>query len=510
MTIVTTLSPSMDLSNSYLFLKTKGEISTIFTIDALAKASFDSKEFPLATLPLPGASFVIPQLLSGGPKFVLNAQAIGEVQLAGHFETKVDIANWDMQQTYPDANGDFDPKSLSKPQRDFDLQGLKKPTWNASVKAQGHLTAYLKPTLSFGIEFDSRWKIGKCTAELVASGYVRVRAEAGTDDSTCPFKYAIDAGSLLTARATAPDQFNWKPQSFDFFPIDSNLIPGDGSNWVCVDGSSSTPNAVSSRAVYSLVDAEDKNNVSVSLQKRGPTYGPFFHIPGIGELCFTSVGEAADTTCNNITGYDQEQLDDPNFDGTLRKRSADKDDLRYNATLSGEYHWLEERDGGTETYDFCIGDAKMSYKTPAYPSGTVTYDCANWGSCDNYNFDVHGPDASHKYIDEHILEVRLLCFTTWRHFTEQFLQRQMIQQFAHQYIEGKSDPNGQYASYCKYVQFFWFGQRGRVNGVRSWDLVASVYPSSLANGHEIVRIEAEVNQAKARVSAQPQSWPCRR
>jgi hypothetical protein len=59
----------------------------------------------------------------------------------------------------------------------------------------------------------------------------------------------------------------------------------------------------------------------------------------------------------------------------------------------------------------------------------------------------------------------------------------MIQQFAARYIEGKRDPNGQYSSYCKYLQFFWSGQRGRINGAWAWDVVASAYPSSTANGY---------------------------
>lgn len=425
MTILTALSLPLDLSNSYVFLKTSGEISAIFSIDALAKASFDSKEFALATLPLPGASFRIPQLLTVGPKFVLNAQAVADVQLAGHFETKVEIANWDMQQTYPDVNGNYDPKSLSNPQRDFNLDGLKKPTWNASVKAQGQLTAYLKPTLSFGIEFDARWNVGKCTAELVASGYVRVRAEAGTDDANCPFKYGVDAGALLTARATAPDAFKWNPKSFDFFPIDSNLIPGDGSNWICVGGSASKRDEIESPDSHSPIVASNAHVESGSLHRRGATYGPFFHIPGLGKLC-PATGPANDTDCNAIKGYDPEQLNDPNFDGTLKKRSAlglalprpgDGDsildaedaahDLLADETFVSDFSLLDKRTGGSEFYDICLKDAKMQYATPGYPSGSVTYDCADWTDCNNYDFGINGPAPGHNYIDEHILEVSI-------------------------------------------------------------------------------------------------------
>lgn len=76
----------------------------------------------------------------------------------------------------------------------------------------------------------------------------------------------------------------------------------------------------------------------------------------------------------------------------------------------------------------------------------------------------------------------------------------MIQQFSSRYLENKGDPNGQQNSYCKYIQYFWTGQRGRVNGVWACDAVASAFPSNSANGGEMVRTESEINQAKARVS----------
>lgn len=96
--------------------------------------------------------------------------------LAGHFETNVDIASWDFQQTYPDENSDWDPTSLASPSRDFNLKGLQEPAFNLTVTAKGSVTAHLRPTLSFGITFEDTWKIGKCTAELAVDGWVRPRA----------------------------------------------------------------------------------------------------------------------------------------------------------------------------------------------------------------------------------------------------------------------------------------------------------------------------------------------
>jgi chitinase len=418
MTIITKLGPNMDLRNSYVFLKTSGDISTIFTVDALARTSFDSGEFTLATLPFPGATFSIPKLLTVGPKFVLNAQATADVEIAGHFEAKVDIASWDFRQTYPEASSEFDPVSLRNPARDFDVKGLKQPTFDASVVAQGQMTAHLRPTLSFGIEFDPRWGIGKCTAELAADGFVRLRAQADLagGDAMCPFRYAIDAGAKLTARAAAPDAFHWTPRSIDFFPIERNLIPGDGSNWKCV-GSGSL--AKRDEAYLVAIDRRDES----LLLKRGPTYGPFFRIPQLA--CPGGDGNAG-ADCSSIKGWTDDQLNDP--DASTKRDVTDQSwrghvellddvDVHRVAALSGnpvfnetggDHLSLHEKRGGSAIYDFCVGDAKMSYKTPPYPDGTNLYDCVDWGDCNNFNLDIRQQtQTGHRYVNEHILEVSM-------------------------------------------------------------------------------------------------------
>lgn len=514
MTIITKLSASqpLDLTDSFVFLKTSGEVSAIFTVDALAKVDFDSKEFPLATLPFPGASFTVPKLLQVGPKFVLNARAKGTVEVSAHLESRVEIANWDFQQTYPDANGDFDPKSLASPQREFSYDGLQAPTFDASVNANGQLTAYLMPTLSFGIEFDPRWSIGKCTAELVATGSVTLRARAGTDTPDCLLEYGVDAGALLTARATAPDNFHWNPKSFDFFPFTRNLIPGDGTDWKCVG--SDAP-SVKRAHVPSIGSGSNGSQAFVPdlvsqtphmLQDRGATYGPFFRLPAFGQLCPSS-GTGEEKDCNTITGYDDDQL-------TVEKRQVWSDELLLRAlNLSDPSDLIDAggslwKRGGTESYDICKEDAVMIYKTPTYPDGTIYYDNNNWADCNDFGFGVQpGTQAGHDYIAEHILEVRMChlghCIDSHHSklTTVPSRKRQMIQQFMLRLVQARGGAINRFPSLCKYIKNYWNGQRGYINGVRAWDVVASAYPSN-DNGHgnEVVRIEDEVNKAKARVS----------
>ncbi|KAI0202235.1 hypothetical protein F4808DRAFT_468777 [Astrocystis sublimbata] len=475
MNLMFNLGDNPDLSKSYVFLQTAGEVSAIFTIDALVKANFDSKEFPLATLPFPGASFSVPKLLTVGPKFVLNAQAEAEIQLAGHLETKVEIASWNFRQTYPQQTSEFDPKSLDDPQRDFDLKGLQQPMFNASVVAEGQITAHLRPTLSFGIEFDKRWEVPKLIAELVAHGWVRGRAKAnilGGDAATCPFQYGLDAGAVLTARANAPPQFKWATRSMDFFPIEKNLVPGDGSEWKCVGGATSR-RSIDGRDAYLGIDTAEMesdfdlmpaNSRSIrpesSLIKRGPTYGPFFHIPAIGKLC-PMTGGGSTTACKDIKGWTDDQLNDPTLD--TKRRSIDVGgkrliSSRHEAEASGlvndttsvdvddRWNSLEKR-GGAEQYHFCEGDAKMNLQGAA---GLSLRDLA----------------------------------------------RQMLKIFIDRVF--KDQPNTAYKSQCKYLQAFWVGPKSIIQNKMPWDYVAQAFPNNDANGNEMVILEEEINLSKER------------
>lgn len=411
LTILATLGTPLDLSQSYLYLRTSGEVSAIFSVDALAKAKFDSGEFSLANLPFPGASFSIPKLFSVGPRFYLKARAEAEIEIDGHFETKVDIASWDFQQTYPEANDDWKPKGVEKPSRDLNLKGLEKPTMDLSVTASGHLTAHVIPTLSFGIEFDDYWDIEKCAAELLVDGWVRARAEADLvgGDVECPYRYAIDAGSKITARAAAPDAFKWNAKSIDLFPIDRNLVPGDGeSQWKCPRGTAKRRRDVTFNDT--AIDTIDGLSIAEShgLSKRGPTYGPFFHIPKVGSLCPTT-GNVTDPDCNTIKGYDNSQLSQSDDANAAAKRSTSLVTRGHSHdSHHGHTHMLSKR--AARSHTFCMGPKRgaMTISFEGYPRGAALYDCDDWSDCNNFGFGQQGAtQPSHNYIQEHILEVSI-------------------------------------------------------------------------------------------------------
>ena len=219
LTIITKLGTPLDLSQSYLYFKNKGEVSATFTLDAVGRAKFETGDKELLGLQnFPGATFGIPKLLTVGPNFKLFGAVEASVTLAGHLESRVDIAKWDVQQTYPDQGAGAGPKALSDPNRDGtgDFQGLKQPSFDYSVVAKGEITAHLKPTFEFGIVFDKMWNVGgDAKVSVVADGWTRLMAAAGvSSQGNCPFTYGIDLRADLYATVEAPQAFGWKPTRF--------------------------------------------------------------------------------------------------------------------------------------------------------------------------------------------------------------------------------------------------------------------------------------------------------
>jgi chitinase len=79
LTIIATLRPPLDLSQSYLYFKNKGKVSKIFTLNAKGKAVFKIGDFKIASLEnLPGVPCIIPKLFTVGPNFKLLVAAEAE------------------------------------------------------------------------------------------------------------------------------------------------------------------------------------------------------------------------------------------------------------------------------------------------------------------------------------------------------------------------------------------------------------------------------------------------
>jgi len=294
LTLISTLAFPPDLSNSYLYFRNKGEVTAKFTLDALTTASFDTGDFELAGLENFGATFSVPGILTVGPNFRLFGSVDGSVTLAGRLESQVSLAKWNVRQTFPDANKDYDPTAISDPDRDG-TQILGQPTFNYSLSADGHITAHIKPTITFGIDFNKRFlSVDSCKVDLVADGWIRLHASASTENSGSSFCYGVDAGADLYASVEAPKAFGWD-LSVPRYPL-AQTSPKQIVQTTCplqtrdLEGTwnPELDNNGIERRSYAFI-ADNGKPASKDLTKRGQVYGPLFHLnsgltcPGVSE-----------------------------------------------------------------------------------------------------------------------------------------------------------------------------------------------------------------------------------
>ncbi|KAJ6052520.1 glycosyl hydrolases family 18-domain-containing protein [Penicillium canescens] len=215
-TIIATFGDGeIDLSDSYLFFKNKGEVTAKFQLDAVASLTYNSGDVKLFGLDdFPGATFRVPGVVTIGPNLAVYAAADAQFTVAGHVEAEVTVAKWDIRQTYPETDK-YEPDAIDEP--DYDgTQTLGDPKFEASITARGEIVLHLKPTVQFGIDFDKRWGVDKATVDLVLDAYTIAHAQASAStnsDDSCPFSYGIDAGSDIYCQLNAPDLFGWGGQS---------------------------------------------------------------------------------------------------------------------------------------------------------------------------------------------------------------------------------------------------------------------------------------------------------
>lgn len=204
LTVITSLALPLDLSKSYLYFANKGSVEALFTIDALTTASFSTGDIELFGLENFGATFSVPGILTVGPNFRIFGSVNGDITLAGHIESQVNLASWDVQQTYPDQETDENPRSETTPDRDG-TQKIGEPTFNYTVTADGQITAHVKPTVTFGLDFNKNFlDIGSAKIDLVADGSVQLYATATTSNDESTFCYGVNAKASLYASVDAP------------------------------------------------------------------------------------------------------------------------------------------------------------------------------------------------------------------------------------------------------------------------------------------------------------------
>ena len=314
-TLITKLSLPLDLSQSYLSFSNNGEVTATFTLEALAKISYNSGDKSILELPFPGASFRIPGIATIGPSMRVLGSVDASLTLSALIETQVDIASWDVQHTLPDASSEFDPKAPDAPDYGSteNFNGIDRPKFYAGVEAHGQVTAHLKPTFEFGVRSDDTWKVGAAAASVTADGWVRLSAAAGiSTEGSCPFTYGIDIGANLYAKVEAPSAFGWSPRTFSIYPLAPRSIIAGGT---CPSLTSGTPSKRDLVGLGSLDYASsgytlEGNSSRHSLAKRATVWGPAFHIPAGSLFCPNpSIDPSNDgTQCEQLSGWEADQL----------------------------------------------------------------------------------------------------------------------------------------------------------------------------------------------------------
>jgi chitinase len=508
-TIIATIGPTISFKDSYLFFKNAGEVSAIFSLDALGRVHFN-KDFEFVNLGnFPGATFGIPKLVTVGPNFRLQGSVETEISLAGHLESRARIASWNVQQTFPATNDDFKPKDLDPVNVDGtgDLQGLGKPSFDYSVTASGGLTAHLKPIIEFGVHFDPMWKVANAAVQLVADGSITFHAVATTLNPTCPFTYGVDVGARLYVHVDAPN-FGWNIPDFDLFtPITKNVFAGGScpvkreTSDLVVEGSVNHTarlpiysNGIGPPDTFSSLNSKTMDHV----QKRSLVIGPPIRLPKIGcLLCPMDDSNSASTDCASVKGWDAEQYSaSENNDWQLAKR-----DIRESAIREA---WsVFERSDKKQT--LCEDDSVMSIASPSFDSAGAmvrtipnipSYGYDRPGVCMDFTFGrlPQTPAPPDRYATEHVLEFQLI--------------KLFITELSKEKGQIYNDPKGTGAqvTLCKYMSPYWYqipaAKRITVDGFTglALDILGNAFPG---NGHfaeEFVLLDSGVNNAKEGVS----------
>ncbi|KAJ3578860.1 hypothetical protein NPX13_g1706 [Xylaria arbuscula] len=456
-TLIATLGSPIDLSNSYLYFRNRGEVNAKFVIDAAVSAFFDTGDVLMFAADKFGAAFSVPGIVTIGPNFKLFGRLEGQATLGVNFESRVKLAEWDVRQTYPVANDEWDPEASKSPKKDG-TQSVLDPEFEYGLALEGHLTAHIKPTITFGINFNEDFiKIDSCAVNLIADGHVTFHADLKAGSGGSSFCYGIDAGADLYATLDAPDAFKWAlPESP--FPItsidDVQIYPTEGDACIdlsakrdaklqYLDANATTPLFARSEPVLPLL--EDGSSRYSVIGKRAKSYGPL--VPRIDGL--TCPGQLDTDDIPPCPLCEDDGAEDP-----LRKRAEscwldpystgakceeglmDKRDFDFeddfisldNETLfiskaEGEAHWLEKRDPKEVTWNYHGQTVKLpagtfkSCKQAAEQKGVnkwFGFKTAD-GPCPLTIDKVLGSQTkTGQYATEHIYEVQLLgIFMRW-------------------------------------------------------------------------------------------------
>lgn len=282
-TILSNPSTLINLSDSFLYFRTKGDVNTKFVINAAVTAMFNTSDIIIFSTNKFRAAFVVPSIITISLNFKLFGRLKGQAILGVNFKSKVKLVSWDIRQTYLVANDEQDPKA-SKTLDKKGTQNLLKPQFDYSLTLKGYLTIYVNLTIIFSINFNKDFiLINSYAVNLIANGYVTFYVDLKVNNESS-FCYGVDAGVDLYVTIDAPSEFSWAlPNSpFPIVPIDDVQLYPTGGEPACIDlskkrdsehDSSNMQTAHASRRRSSITQGKSRNTTS-ELAKRAKVYGP--------------------------------------------------------------------------------------------------------------------------------------------------------------------------------------------------------------------------------------------
>ncbi|RSL86747.1 hypothetical protein CDV31_016357 [Fusarium ambrosium] len=303
-------SYGIDISDSYLYYRTGGNVESKFVVDAAVTAHFDTGDVLMFSADTFGAAFSVPGIVTVGPNFKLYGQLEGKATLGVNFETKVKLAEWDVYQTFPAVDKNWEPNVFNNAAKSG--KQILEPEFEYGVSVSGHISAHVKPTITFGIDWNEKFaSLDSCAVNLVADGRVTFHAEAETGSSGSRFCYGIDVGADLYATVHAPEMFSWALPESPFMLMAANdvtIFPGDSKSEACT-----SPSKTNHRRDATF--RQNRANTTPALSKRAAKrYGPL--VPQIeGLLCPGEVDVGDIPPCPACSGG--------NGDEPLQKRDGE-------------------------------------------------------------------------------------------------------------------------------------------------------------------------------------------
>ncbi|KAI0865410.1 hypothetical protein F4860DRAFT_307737 [Xylaria cubensis] len=357
LTIIATLTEGSilpDLSQSFMYLRNRGDIDAIFTIDAIVRAAYDTGDIELFGLQNFNALFSVPGIITVGPNFKLFGSVNVELSVSGHLEASVKLAKWDTRITFPDQGSDYDPKSLNDDTNPDTQAGKTDFDW--SVEASGQITAHVKPQVSFGITWGSIFnKVPNCEVDLVVDGYATayLRANAGkSGGSVC---YGANVGASLYAQLDAPKQLSWVLPHSPWFLGEWGPVPTIEETCPISSKRDLLDAPRRTRSLGNTLSIASLGERSLGLSKRDTTViGPLLHLP-FGLACPTDDGtEPGDVPPCPLCG-----------DSSLERRQ----DIQFEGQANYSYAATIQPRAGSCAY--------LPYAEEACPSGLSTRDLVN-------------------------------------------------------------------------------------------------------------------------------------